>query len=265
MAFGHGNALAQIYNHVIMPLANRRDKRTQVLWGIRDFERRFGRYPEGMWLSETAVDRETLEILADAGSGSLYWRPSGPRVRRIGSGKWKDVKGGRIDPSRAYLCKLSHGRKINLFFYDGPISNAVAFEKLLNRGEDFAERLLGGFSEERDWPQLLHIATDGETYGHHHKFGDMALAYALSYIEGNGLARITITGISGKAPACPRSANIRRYLLELLPRRRKVAKQLWMQFGRESRMEPGVESLCGRAGRARDRLASMYERREGIF
>ncbi|HKZ16224.1 MAG TPA: DUF3536 domain-containing protein [Geobacteraceae bacterium] len=192
---GHGNALAQVYNHVIMPLANRRDKRTQVLWGIRDFERRFGRFPEGMWLAETAVDLETLEILAEAGIRFTILAPhQAHRVRKTGSGKWKDVKGGGIDPSRAYLCRLPHGRKINLFFYDGPISNAVAFEKLLNRGEDFAERLLGGFSEQRDWPQLLHIATDGETYGHHHKFGDMALAYALSYIEGNGLARITNYG-----------------------------------------------------------------------
>jgi alpha-amylase/alpha-mannosidase (GH57 family) len=192
---GHGNAVAQVFNHIIMPLANYRDKRTQVLWGIRDFVHRFGRFPEGMWLAETAVDMETLDILAEAGILFTVLAPhQAHRVRRIGSGKWQDLSGGEIDPSRAYLCKLPHGRKINLFFYDGPISNAVAFEKLLNRGEDFAERLLGGFSEERDWPQLLHIATDGETYGHHHKFGDMALAYALSYIEGNGLARITNYG-----------------------------------------------------------------------
>ena len=85
-------------------------------------------------------------------------------------------------------------RTITLFFYDGPISHAVAFEDLLNRGEDFAERLFGGFNDGRDWPQLFHIATDGETYGHHHKFGDMALAAALNHIERHNLARLTNYG-----------------------------------------------------------------------
>jgi hypothetical protein len=115
-------------------------------------------------------------------------------VRRIGGKKWKDISGGEIDPTRAYLCRLPSGREISLFFYDGPISRAVAFEKLLNRGEDFAHRLLDGFSDRRNWPQILHITTDGETYGHHHKYGDMALAYALNYIEENGLAKITNYG-----------------------------------------------------------------------
>ncbi|MGA7828286.1 MAG: DUF3536 domain-containing protein [Geobacteraceae bacterium] len=192
---GHGNAIAQVYNHMIMPLASTRDKRTQVLWGIRDFESRFGRFPEGMWLAETAVDLETLEILAEAGISFTILAPhQADKVRGIGGTKWRNVRGGNIDPSMAYLCKLPSGRKINLFFYDGAISQAVAFEKLLNRGEDFAHRLLSGFSEFRGWPQLLHIATDGETYGHHHKYGDMALAYALNYLEENGLARITNYG-----------------------------------------------------------------------
>src|SRR5690606_3986824 len=97
-------------------------------------------------------------------------------------------------PTRAYLCNTRAGRKITIFFYDGPISRAVAFEKLLSSGENFAQRLLNGFDEERKWPQLMHIATDGETYGHHHAHGDMALAYALDYIESNGLARITNYG-----------------------------------------------------------------------
>jgi alpha-amylase/alpha-mannosidase (GH57 family) len=192
---GHGNAIAQVYNHMIMPLASGRDKRTQVLWGIRDFESRFGRSPEGMWLAETAVDMESLDILAEAGISFTILAPhQAGRVRKIGEKRWRDVDGESIDPTRAYLCRLPSGRDINLFFYDGPISRAVAFENLLNRGEEFAHRLLDGFSEEREWPQLLHIATDGETYGHHHKFGDMALAYALNYIEENGLARITNYG-----------------------------------------------------------------------
>jgi alpha-amylase/alpha-mannosidase (GH57 family) len=149
---GHGNALAQVYNHVIMPLANSRDKRSQVLWGISDFEHRFGRFPEGMWLAETAVDTETLEVLAEAGIRFTVLAPhQAHRVRRTGSGKWKEVKGG-IDPTKAYLCKLPSGKSINLFFYDGPISNAVAFEKLLNQGELFANRLVSGFSEHRIGP-----------------------------------------------------------------------------------------------------------------
>jgi len=192
---GHGNALAQVYNHVIMPLATGRDRHTQILWGIKDFEYRFKRSPEGMWLAETAVDYETLNLLAESGIRFTILAPrQASKVRRLGTGKWRDVSGSRIDPSRAYLCRLQTGRSIALFFYDGPISQAVAFEGQLKQGEDFAHRLLSGFSDARDWPQLLHIATDGETYGHHQHYGDMGLAYALNYIESNGLARLTNYG-----------------------------------------------------------------------
>lgn len=188
---GHGNAIAQVYNHIIMPLANTRDKRTQIFWGIRDFERRFQRSPEGMWLAETAVDLETLDILAEYGIKFTILAPrQASKIRRIGTGKWKDVGSSRVDPTRAYLCRVPSGRTINLFFYDGPISQAVAFEQLLKKGEDFAGRLVSGFSDAREWPQILHIATDGETYGHHQRFGDMGLEYALNYIEARGLARI---------------------------------------------------------------------------
>lgn len=192
---GHGNALAQVYNHIIMPLANSRDRRTQVLWGIRDFQKRFGREPEGMWLAETAVDLETLEHLAAAGILFTILAPNqAMKVRKIGSGKWKDVTGGRIDPTRPYIVRLPSGKRITVFFYDGPISSAVAFEGLLKKGEDLAQRLVSGFSGERTWTQLMHIATDGETYGHHHRFGDMALAFALNHIESQGLARLTNYG-----------------------------------------------------------------------
>jgi alpha-amylase/alpha-mannosidase (GH57 family) len=189
---GHGSALAQAYNHMIMPLANQRDRVTQVQWGIRDFRHRFGRQPEGMWLPETAVDLETLEILAAAGIKFTILAPrQAHRVRRIGGRSWKDVSGDRIDPTRAYQVRLPSKRKITAFFYDGPISRAVAFEGLLNNGEAFANRLVSGFSEQRDWPQLMHIATDGESYGHHHHYGDMALAYALEHIEEKSLAKLT--------------------------------------------------------------------------
>jgi alpha-amylase/alpha-mannosidase (GH57 family) len=192
---GHGSALAQAYNHIILPLANRRDRITQVLWGIRDFKRRFKRLPEGMWLPETAVDLETLNILAESGIRFTILAPhQAQRVRPIGADNWEDVSSGQIDSTRAYVQFLPSGRKINLFFYNGAISRSVAFEGLLAQGEDFVNRLTGGFSSERDWPQLVHIATDGESYGHHHRFGDMALAYALHHIETNQLARLTNYG-----------------------------------------------------------------------
>jgi alpha-amylase/alpha-mannosidase (GH57 family) len=199
---GHGSALAQVYNHIIMPLANARDKRTQVIWGIRDFEERFRRRPEGMWLAEAAVDTETLELMAEQGikftvlapGQASKVRPLAANGRDVPDVGWEDVNGARIDPARAYYCALPSGRAIAIFFYDGPISQSVAFEGLLRSGEGFASRLLSGFSEHRDYAQLLHISTDGETYGHHHKFGDMALAYALHYIETNHLARLTNYG-----------------------------------------------------------------------
>lgn len=192
---GHGSALAQAYNHMILPLANRRDKLTQVLWGIRDFEHRFGRFPEGMWLPETAVDVETLDILAQCGIQFTILSPhQAGKVRPLGSRTWRDVSGGRIDPSMAYRIQLPTQRHLDVFFYDGPISRAVAFENLLLKGEHLAERLLSAFSSARQWPQIVHIATDGETYGHHRHHGDMALAYALHYIESNRLARLTNYG-----------------------------------------------------------------------
>ncbi|MBV9034883.1 MAG: DUF3536 domain-containing protein, partial [Acidobacteriaceae bacterium] len=192
---GHGSAMAQAYNHMIMPLANSRDKKTQVRWGFEDFVSRFGRVPEGMWLPETAVDSETLDLMAEAGLVFAVLAPHQAKaVRPIGNGDWTDVTGSKIDPTRAYLFNTPSGRKINLFFYDGPVSQAVAFEKLLDNGEKFATRLIGAFSDSRSWPQLAHIATDGETYGHHHKHGEMALAYALQYIESKKLAKITNYG-----------------------------------------------------------------------
>jgi alpha-amylase/alpha-mannosidase (GH57 family) len=192
---GHGSALAQAYNHMILPLANSRDKVTQVLWGIQDFEHRFGRKPEGMWLPETAVDLETLDILAEQGIRFTILAPhQGSRIRPLDGGKWEDVKGEKIDTTMPYLLNHPSGRTIVIFFYNGPISRAVAFEKLLSSGESFARRIVGGFSGKDNKPQLVHIATDGESYGHHHRFGDMALAYALDTIQSKGLAHLTNYG-----------------------------------------------------------------------
>jgi len=189
---GHGSAIAQAYSHIIMPLGNRRDKYTQVLWGIKDFQKRFGRFPEGMWLPETAVDTETLEVLAELGIKFTILAPrQAKRVRRMTRGaRWHEMSDERIDPTTAYLCVLPSKKSIYLFFYDGPISRDIAFGGLLRSGEAFADRLLKVFNDQRDWPQIVHIATDGETYGHHHRFGDMALAYCLHLVESQNLAKI---------------------------------------------------------------------------
>ena len=191
---GHGSALAQCYNHMVMPLANARDKETQIVWGIRDFEYRFGRAPEGMWLPEAAVDLETLELMVKHGIVFTVLAPRQARAMRVlGEEEWEDVSGELIDPKQPYLCSLPSGRSITLFFYDGPISKDVAFQDLLDDGHRFSERLAGTFSDsDREQAQLLHIATDGESYGHHHRFGEMALAFCLEDIRKRKLARVTI-------------------------------------------------------------------------
>jgi alpha-amylase/alpha-mannosidase (GH57 family) len=192
---GHGSALAQAYNHMILPLANSRDKQTQIIWGIHDFEYRFGRKPEGLWLPETAADLASLDVLAQHGIAFAILSPSqAQQVRPLKQKEWFDVSGGRIDPGMAYRIALPSGRSMSLFFYDGPIAQALAFEGLLNSGEAFVNRLMSAFPDDQSSPRLVHIATDGESYGHHHHGGDMALAYALEYIESQELARLTNYG-----------------------------------------------------------------------
>lgn len=189
---GHGSAIAQAYNHIIMPLANRRDKTTQVVWGIEDFRCRFGRNPEGLWLPETAVDVETLEVLAEEGLAFTILAPrQAGKARSLKGGEWRDVAGERIDPRRGYRAQLPSGKPLSLLFYNGSLARAVAFEGLLKDGARLADRLLGGIDHPDPRPQLSHIATDGETYGHHHRFGDMALAFALRKIDSTPGVRLT--------------------------------------------------------------------------
>ncbi|MBQ8168227.1 DUF3536 domain-containing protein [bacterium] len=179
---GHGNAMAQVYNHIIMPLANEQDKQTQVRWGIKDFEYRFGRKPEGIWLAETAVDDDTLRVLVENGIKFTVLSPyQALKMKKASDKDWTDVSWGNIDPARSYRynIKSAPGKFIDLFFYDGAISRSVAFDELLKDGNKFIRRLKEGVSDLRDYPQLINIATDGESYGHHTKFGDMALAYVL--------------------------------------------------------------------------------------
>jgi hypothetical protein len=185
---GHGSALAQPYHHAILPLANRRDKKTQILWGLADFERRFKRKAEGVWLPEAAVDLESLDILAAEGVRFTILEPG--------------QAGGTVDTTVPYEIALPSGRTLAVFFYDGATSRAVAFEGLLSSGERFAQRLVSRFPEEDGSDRLVHIATDGETYGHHHRHGEMALSYALHQIESNGWAKLTNYGayLAGHPP-----------------------------------------------------------------
>jgi alpha-amylase/alpha-mannosidase (GH57 family) len=192
---GHGNALAHPYTHAILPLDSRRDKVTQVRWGMADFRRRFGRDSEGMWLPETAVDPETLEVLAEHGIAFTVLSPrQAARVRALGGGEWRDVRQGGLDVTQPYRVRLPGSRSLAVFFYNEPVSRAIAFEGLLGSGEALASRLLGAFVSDRPEAQLVHVATDGESYGHHHRFGDMALAYALDVIRKGGQVRLTNYG-----------------------------------------------------------------------
>ena len=191
---GHGPAIAQAYNHIILPLASRRDKITQVLWGVEDFRSRYGRDPEGMWLPETAADTDTLEVLADCGIRFTILAPrQGSAVREAGS-EWTDVRGEGIDTTRPYSCSLPSGKSIALFFYCGPLAQQVAFGEALKNGGAFASMLMGSFPDSSSRDALVSVATDGETFGHHHKYGDMALAYCLDDIEKSPDFELTIYG-----------------------------------------------------------------------
>jgi alpha-amylase/alpha-mannosidase (GH57 family) len=188
---GHGPAVAQAYNHIIMPLASPRDRETQVIWGIADFTYRFGRKPEGMWLPETAVDTATLECLVDQGIKFTILAPRQCRsVKMKGSDEWISVYENGFDTRIAYEIPLPSGRTIAVFFYNGPISQKIAFEGVLNDGAHFARQLMSSL-DDSDTPQLVHVATDGESYGHHHKNGEMALAACISTIEQSEKADFT--------------------------------------------------------------------------
>lgn len=182
---GFGNALAQVYNHIIMPLASDRDKETQVIWGIADFIHRFDRKPDGMWLAETAVDTATLEVLA---KHDIKFTILAPRqvqsIRKSGEETWQPVDEQSVDTTQPYLIHLPSGRTISVFFYNGRIARDVAFGGLLNSGKVFADALVNAFST-KEHPQLIHIATDGESYGHHHYRGDMALASCIRFLRTN--------------------------------------------------------------------------------
>jgi alpha-amylase/alpha-mannosidase (GH57 family) len=184
-------ALAQAYNHAILPLCNRRDKRTQVRWGMRDFGHRFGRRPTGLWLPECAVDLESLEVLVDEGIAFTILSPhSCARWRAPGAATW--ITSG-VDPRRAYRVALPSGRHIAVFFYDGASAQKIAFGDAVHDRDALIGQLSAAFDPDpaRRGPQLVNVATDGETFGHHRSFGDMVLAAAFERIERERLFELT--------------------------------------------------------------------------
>jgi alpha-amylase/alpha-mannosidase (GH57 family) len=201
--WGHGNAIAQCYNHVIMPLANERDKITQIVWGLQDFEFHFGRSAESIWLPETAINYDTLKVLVNFPNLKfIILSPyQAKRVSPIGKEEWISVENGHIDPGQPYRCFAGKGKYIDIFFYDGPISRAIAFEKLLSSAELFTSRLAGAINPNRNHNQLIHVATDGETYGHHSKGGEKALAFTvLETAEDHGFELTNYAGFLAYNP-----------------------------------------------------------------
>jgi len=192
---GHSSAMAQVYNHMILPLANARDRNTQIRWGAADYESSFGSPPEGMWLPETAADTATLEALATNGIEFTVLAPHQcKRIRPLkGEVEWTDTPNATVDTTRPYLMRFASGASIAIFFYNGPDSRAIAFEGLLDNGDNLAGRLKAAFKDSPQ-PQLVHVATDGESYGHHHKYGEMALAYALRLLEQDKTVKLTNYG-----------------------------------------------------------------------
>jgi alpha-amylase/alpha-mannosidase (GH57 family) len=229
---GHGNAIAQVYNHIIMPLANDRDKKTQIHWGKEDFRSRFGRESEGMWLAEAAVDYATLEALVAEGIRFIVLAPSqAQRCRPLPNNEnphpeWYEVGGAQIDSTRPYRCYLKDSQEsrvngqesivngqesrvngqesrvngqesrvngqesrvngqesndkpyIDIFFYDGPISRDMGFSDVVYNSGRFTGRIGSAVRGDHRPAQLISVATDGETFGHHKKGTEKTLAYA---------------------------------------------------------------------------------------
>jgi len=185
---GYGNALAQAYNHAILPLASPRDRETQIVWGLQDFAHRFQRPAESMWLPETAVNLPTLTALAEQGLKFVILSPyQAYRVRPLAGGPWERVQGQTLDTTQAYRCYLPDGggkaakrKHIDIFFYNGGVAADISFGDLLQDSNRLTARLTEGFSPAQARPQILQVATDGENYGHHKKFGELALAHVLT-------------------------------------------------------------------------------------
>lgn len=196
---GHSNAIAQAYNHLIMPLASFQDQLTQALWGIKDFEHRFGFKPEAMWLPETAASDDTLRLMLDLGMKYVILSPyQADKIKAHAAEDWEDASLGNFDTTRPYAWhdkapdgSSIRGRSLPVFFYDGPLSKAAAFDGLTNNSAAFADRVEACYRHGHHGPQLVSMAVDGETFGHHHKFGDMTLAHAfLHELKNRGIETV---------------------------------------------------------------------------
>ena len=189
---GHSNAMAQVYHHSILPLADRVDKETEVRWGIADYQHRFGCKPEGMWLAETAVDRETLEVMVNA--GIKYVVLAARQAKTVfEEGGWKSVTEHTVDTSQSYWCNLPSGNRIAVYFYDPNLAMDVAFRGALNNGVDFAQRIVQR-THSMNNGALLHFATDGESYGHHHRQGEVALGFCFDRLVSESSITLTNYG-----------------------------------------------------------------------
>ena len=178
---GHGNAIAQVYNHTILPLAKNKDKHTQILWGIEDFKTHFKREPEAIWLAETAVNQDTIDVLVEFNLKYIILSPfQACKVRPLGKKKWTDVSTGNIDITMPYKQYSRDGRSINIFFYNHTISSAIGFEHLLTNSYLLVEKFQQ-FIWDANRPILISTCTDGESYGHHEKFGEMCLAHFIKH------------------------------------------------------------------------------------
>lgn len=186
-----GAALASPAIHAILPLAHPDDRRTLVAWGVADFRARFGFPPQGMWLPEAAVDLDTLEVLVEHGIRFVVLMPQQARRARSRGGRWHDVSGERIDPRRPYVVRLPGGGRMDVVFGHGPLSRGVSFDGLLYDGGALASAVEAAYAPTAG-DRLVAVVTDGETFGHHHPFGEMALAWALQTLEGGDTEVTTI-------------------------------------------------------------------------
>ncbi len=263
---GHGNAIAQGFNHAILPLCSPRDLRTQVSWGIADFKRRFRRDPEGFWLPETAADLATLQELADQGIRFTVLSPYQAKRVRAPGGEWEDATSARFDPTRPYLVKLPRG-EIAVFFYDGPIARSVAFGEALHNGGELTERLLSGLDQKREHDEVLTVAVDGETFGHHKKGGDEVLASALSSL----LARddIELVNLGQALERCPPDHQAE--IFEKSSWSCAHGVERWRSdCGCEANGQPGWKQnwrgpLRDALDQLRDELAQIFEREGGRY